>query len=142
MIYDEHTNSTDLSGWSLILIKGTQVLPNQNANIINLNPELNYIGEDDVIKFNPANLSIRALFRNNANANAFLLTEKCNSLCIMCSQPPRDLDDEMHFEALFKSLPLIPKSTREITFTGGEPTLNFPLFLEALKRSKFHLPDT
>ena len=142
LIYDEHTTPNDISGWPLILVKGTQVLPNQSANIINLNPELNYIGEDDVIKFNPANLSIRALFRNNANANAFLLTEKCNSLCIMCSQPPRDLDDTLHFEALFKSLPLIPKSTREITFTGGEPTLNFPLFLEALKRSKFHLPNT
>ena len=68
LIYDEHTSSNDINGWPLILVKGTQVLPNQSANIINLNPELNYIGEDDVIKFNPANLSIRALFRNNANA--------------------------------------------------------------------------
>jgi His-Xaa-Ser system radical SAM maturase HxsC len=142
LIYDENSSVNDMTGWALILVKGIQVLPSKTSNIIHLNLELNHIGEDDVIKFNPANLSIRALFRNKANANAFLLTEKCNSLCIMCSQPPRDLDDKMHFESLFKSLPLIPKSTKEITFTGGEPTLNFPSFTESLKRAKFHLPNT
>ena len=53
LIYDEHTSSNDITGWPLILVKGTQVLPNQSANIINLNPELNYIGEDDDIIPNP-----------------------------------------------------------------------------------------
>ena len=142
LIFDENTEAKEFDDWSLVLVKGTQTLPSNIINFIQLDEDLNYLSEDDVIKFKPENNSIRALYRHRANANAFLLTEKCNSLCVMCSQPPRDLDDTEHFHSLFKSLPLIPKSAKEITFTGGEPTLNFPYFLEALRKAKHHLPNT
>jgi His-Xaa-Ser system radical SAM maturase HxsC len=142
LIFDEKTVTEEFDDWSLVLVKGKQKLPNNMINFIQLDEALNHLSDDDVIKFNPKNNSIRALYRHKANANAFLLTEQCNSLCVMCSQPPRNIDDATHFHSLFQSLPLIPKSAKEITFTGGEPTLNFPYFLEALRRAKYHLPNT
>jgi len=142
LIFDENTVAEEFDDWSLVLVKGKQNIPSKAINFIQLDRDLNYLSEDDVIKFKPENNSIRSLYRQKANANAFLLTEKCNSLCVMCSQPPRDLDDTQHFKSFFESLPLIPKSAKEITLTGGEPTINFPYFIEALRRAKYHLPNT
>ncbi len=132
---------SDNEGWGLILVDNSEKIM-KGENHIKINDQLRYIDEDDVIKFNPSNNSIGALYRHRANANGFLLTEQCNSFCIMCSQPPKKVNDLHLFDNLFKSLPLIPKSCREITFTGGEPTINFNYFLEALRRAKFHLPNT
>ena len=142
LIVDRTMQADNFKDWALLLIKGNQLLQNDLTNTIKLSEDLFYLGPDDVISFNPENNSIRALYRHGANANAFLLTEKCNSLCVMCSQPPRDLDDIHHFDALFKCLPLIPRSAPELTLTGGEPTLNFEYFIESIRRAKFHLPNT
>jgi hypothetical protein len=32
---------------------------------------------------------INVLFRRGAKANSLFVTERCNSLCVMCSQPPQ-----------------------------------------------------
>ena len=132
----------EVSNWGLVLVKGDHVLPSNLLNTIKLSEEFHYLDNDDVIRFTPKNFGIRSLYRNKANTNGFLLTEKCNSYCVMCSQPPKNVDDKPYFDTLFSSLPLIPKSAKELTFSGGEPTLNFEMFIESLLRAKFHLPET
>jgi His-Xaa-Ser system radical SAM maturase HxsC len=51
-------------------------------------------------------------------------TERCNSNCLMCSQPPQDRDDT---EALTKRnlevIRLIDTPPKRLVITGGEPTL-------------------
>ena len=37
----------------------------------------------------PASRRFRALYRRNSSHNSFLVTERCNHYCLMCSQPPR-----------------------------------------------------
>jgi His-Xaa-Ser system radical SAM maturase HxsC len=41
----------------------------------------------------------------------------------MCSQPPREIDDDWHLDEAFELIRLLPPSTSDICFTGGEPTL-------------------
>lgn len=83
-------------GFGLVLVSGIDEASqglNRYLNIVRLAPELSYLKDHDVIKFRPADSSINVLYRKEANTNAFLVTERCNSFCIMCSQPPRDIDD-------------------------------------------------
>lgn len=41
----------------------------------------------------PTNGFIRTLYRPDSDDNVIFTTERCNSNCLVCSQPPRDDDD-------------------------------------------------
>ncbi|MFA5119447.1 MAG: His-Xaa-Ser system radical SAM maturase HxsC [Candidatus Omnitrophota bacterium] len=111
-------------------------------NTIRLTSELRYLKEHDVIKFYPDILKIDALYRKNANHNSFLVTEQCNSFCIMCSQPPKDIDDHYLVDDFLATLPLIHPDTDEIGITGGEATLWGDDFIRMIQAAKNHLPNT
>lgn len=111
-------------------------------DVIKLAPELDYLKKDDVIKFYPENNRIEVLYRRDANSNSFLITERCNSFCIMCSQPPRDIDDGYRVDDMLDALPLIHHDTTEICITGGETTLVGDNFIRLIQAAKNHLPQT
>ena len=111
-------------------------------NVLGLAPELDYLKDHDVIKFLPANSAINVLYRKEANSNSFLVTERCNSFCIMCSQPPRDIDDRYLVDDMLTALPLVHPDTPEIGITEGEPTLWGDDFIRLIQASKTHLPRT
>jgi His-Xaa-Ser system radical SAM maturase HxsC len=111
-------------------------------NTLRLAPELRYLKEHDVIKFYPDILKIDVLYRKNANTNSFLVTERCNSFCIMCSQPPRDIDDHYLVDDMLAALPLLHPDTHEIGITGGEATLLGDDFIRLIQATKNHLPNT
>src|ERR1700730_16311085 len=52
-----------------------------------------YLGDGDVLGFDHSSRKFRTLFRRNSAHNSFLVTERCNNYCLMCSQPPKDVDD-------------------------------------------------
>lgn len=128
-------------GFLLILVTVSGVKANKN-NVIFIDEKLSYLDEKDIIKFNPKHNSIQVLYRFNANANSFLLTERCNSFCLMCSQPPRNIDDGYLVGEILQTIPLIDKATKEIGFTGGEPTLLGDGLIDLIRASKQHLPKT
>jgi His-Xaa-Ser system radical SAM maturase HxsC len=74
--------------------------------------------------------------------NSFLVTEQCNHYCLMCSQPPRNVDDGWLLEEIRAALPLVATSTSSFTFTGGEPLLNWRDFISLLRECKEILPST
>ncbi|MCI5054839.1 MAG: His-Xaa-Ser system radical SAM maturase HxsC [Flavobacteriales bacterium] len=115
---------------------------NYPSNTILLDEELSYLDEGDVIKVNPTNNGINSIYRRNANANSFLVTERCNSYCLMCSQPPKNVDDGFLVNEILQAIPLIPRDTKEIGLTGGEPTLVGERFFDMVRSCKQHLPDT
>jgi His-Xaa-Ser system radical SAM maturase HxsC len=84
---------------------------------------------------------VRTLFRRQSTHNAFLVTERCNHYCLMCSQPP-DVDDSYLLDEIRSCLPLIDRSTKSLGFTGGEPLLDWPRFVEILSDCKHYLPCT
>jgi His-Xaa-Ser system radical SAM maturase HxsC len=102
---------------------------------------LDHLNEGDIILVNTDGV-INTLFRTESHHNFLLLTERCNSNCLMCSQPPRDKNDDYLIENHKKLIPLIPKSCEELGLTGGEPTLLGDHFFELLEVIKNELPET
>jgi His-Xaa-Ser system radical SAM maturase HxsC len=141
------TRDTMPKGFGLILLSSDNSFlgrdkERESENLVRLAPELDYLTGHDVIKFQPIDCSIKVLYRHRANANVFLVTQRCNSFCIMCSQPPRDTDDHYLAEDMLEALPLIHPEANEIGITGGEPTLWGDDFIRLIQSSKAHLPKT
>jgi His-Xaa-Ser system radical SAM maturase HxsC len=105
-------------------------------------PALDHLHEGDLIAVgNDGN--IKTLYRVNSFHNTLLTTERCNSNCLMCSQPPRNRNDIPRLFSIYEQLiPLIPKDCPELCVSGGEPTLMGELFFQLLENIKRHLPDT
>lgn len=113
-----------------------------DKQVIVLPDHFGYLGDGDVIRFVPGRNAIRVLFRVTASANYFLLTERCNHYCLMCSQPPKDIDDRWLAAEVQELLPLLPVSTPFLGLTGGEPTLLGQDLFDLLSAAKTLLPDT
>ncbi|WP_338864762.1 His-Xaa-Ser system radical SAM maturase HxsC [Myxococcus stipitatus] len=101
-----------------------------------------YLAEGDVVRIHPQRVSLATLYRRASPSNTFLVTERCDNNCLMCSQPPRKQDDSWLVDELMETLPLISPETREIGITGGEPSLLKGRLVELLERMKQHLPRT
>jgi His-Xaa-Ser system radical SAM maturase HxsC len=99
------------------------------------------IGAGDVIRVQPSG-QVNVLYRRGANANSLFVTERCNSLCLMCSQPPRQVDDSWRVGELIDLLPLIDQTLDVLGVTGGEPTLLGPDLQKLLGESRRYLPAT
>lgn len=112
------------------------------ASMVRLSAELAYLGDGDVVRLNPGRGELRALYRRSSPFNSFLLTERCNNYCLMCSQPPRDVADQWIADEILQAIPLIDPSTGEIGFTGGEPTLVGSRFFDLVRAAKSYLPNT
>ncbi len=67
---------------------------------------------------------VRTIYRPDSEHNSIFVTERCNSNCLMCSQPPKDHDDFDHFLAAnLELIRLVPSGPAQVGITGGEPTL-------------------
>jgi His-Xaa-Ser system radical SAM maturase HxsC len=77
------------------------------------------IGE--ILIIYPEQNLIERFFRPNSNGNTILLTEQCDQLCVMCSQPPKR-KDYLHWELYLEAASLIPEGAI-LGISGGEPTL-------------------
>lgn len=110
-------------------------------NITLLGAEFSYFGDGDVVSLSPDG-RIRSIFRADSNHNSILLTEQCNNYCLMCSQPPKRIDDSWLLKEAFEAIKLIPRETKELGFTGGEPTVYGTDFIKLLHHAKSWLPHT
>lgn len=100
------------------------------------------LGEGDVLRIQPRNGRVRVLYRRSSRHNFFLVTESCNNYCLMCSQPPKSVDDGWLMDEIKDTLPLIDPATPSLTFTGGEPLTDWRRFIVALELTRDLLPDT
>jgi His-Xaa-Ser system radical SAM maturase HxsC len=107
-----------------------------------LSAELYHLDDGDVVYVDGATSRLRVLYRRASNQNSILLTERCNHLCLMCSQPPKSADDSWLMSEAKELIRLIPDDTRELGFTGGEPTLYGEDFVDLLRLCKSYLPRT
>ena len=60
----------------------------------------------------------------------------------MCSQPPKPGDDSWIVDEILQMIPLIDTGTRELCFTGGEPTLLGDDLIRILQACRTWLPNT
>ncbi len=113
-----------------------------SENIVFKIPTLEHLMEGDIVSVG-IDGNINTLYRVNSFHNTLLATERCNSNCLMCSQPPKDKNDINNlYEINKKLIPLIPKDCIELGISGGEPTLMGDLFFDLLSQIKTELPDT
>lgn len=103
---------------------------------------LDYLAAGDVVRVSPRRGALAVLFRKAAPSNSLLVTERCNHLCTMCSQPPKEADDSYLVDELVQAIPLFDPEAREIGITGGEPTLLGPRLVELLTLLRNYLPKT
>jgi His-Xaa-Ser system radical SAM maturase HxsC len=104
--------------------------------------ELDYLADGDVLAVELQRPAVRVIYRRNSQHNSFLLTERCNHYCLMCSQPPKDINDDWIVNELFQTIPLISPETKSLGFTEGEPTLLGERFLRLVSAVKEQLPAT
>jgi His-Xaa-Ser system radical SAM maturase HxsC len=103
---------------------------------------LHHLSDGDIIRISPRSGQLWVMYRRQSAFNAMLLTEQCNSYCIMCSQPPKTGDDRHLLEAYLDAIPLMSPDTAELGITGGEPTLLGEGLLEIIRTCKACLPNT
>lgn len=134
----------DLEGFFSVLTfdPANVTLDDSSVNTFHLPDFLDYLGEGDVVRFDIARKTLRTIYRLNARQNSLLVTERCNNFCLMCSQPPRDIDDSYLVNELLQAIPLMDRRTTEIGITGGEPTLLGDGLLKLIWSLKNFLPDT
>jgi His-Xaa-Ser system radical SAM maturase HxsC len=112
------------------------------VRLISVPAKFNYFSDGDIIGFHPQSGRFRTLYRRASKHNSFLVTDRCNHYCLMCSQPPKNIDDRWLLEEIKTALPLVAKDTKFICFTGGEPLLDWLEFIEMLAISRNELPNT
>ncbi|MCV0387081.1 MAG: His-Xaa-Ser system radical SAM maturase HxsC [Nitrobacter sp.] len=101
-----------------------------------------YIGDGDLIGYEPSSRKFRTLYRKRSNHNSFFVTERCDNFCLMCSQPPRQVNDSWMLDEINAALPLVDPTTQAFSFTGGEPLLDWERFVGVLMTCRDVLPDT
>lgn len=96
----------------------------------------------DVFEISSKNDEIGLRYRRGDTGNVLFATERCNSYCLMCSQPPRQVDDRWRVEYLMNLIELIDKDEPEVAISGGEPTLLGDGLLEVVAHCARCLPCT
>lgn len=142
LVDNETTSEIPNSNFLGILTTQQEYLLKNGENVVFKIPTLQHLENGDLISVgNDGN--INTLYRINSNHNTLLATERCNSNCLMCSQPPRDRNDIPLLYQIHKELiPLIPKDCIELGVSGGEPTLMGELFFSLMEQLKEQLPNT
>lgn len=88
--------------------------------------------DGDVLLVNPQRGTADRIVRSSSPHNTFLVTERCDQLCVMCSQPPKKQHVDL-FEHFETAAMLAPEGAT-IGISGGEPTLFKPQLLGFLAR--------
>lgn len=130
------------SGFKAVLSYCGAVDTTQQTDIFELPDEYAYLTDGDILRIDPVSGAMRVLYRKQSLHNTILLTEQCNHYCLMCSQPPKRVDDSWLLREAFDLIDLIPADTIRLGISGGEPTLYGGGFIELLQRLKRTLPTT
>ena len=95
--------------------------------------------DGDVVFVDPHRGAAHRLVRASSPHNTFLVTERCDQLCVMCSQPPKRGHVDMF--PYFEAAALLAPHNMTIGISGGEPTLYKEQLLALLARVLDARPD-
>ena len=142
--HPEEVSSAARSGFVKAVLVGNHpaALESPFPNLLVVPQEYSYLADGDLIGLQPLTGKFRSLYRRSSNHNSFLVTERCNHNCLMCSQPPRNVDDRWILDEISRALPLVDPTTKSFAFTGGEPLLDWREFTGLLAQCKSTLPNT
>lgn len=123
-VADEIPNAAKLAGYNGFLTTAKLDRDIGSVPTISSVREIDHLRTNDIVAMEPRNGFIRTLYRPDSHHNVIFATERCNSNCLMCSQPPQDRDDTDALTARnLKLIELIDNPPTRLVITGGEPTL-------------------
>ena len=103
---------------------------------------IDHLKSGDVITLFPRSGLVRTVFRPESVHNFLFSTQRCNSFCLMCSQPPIDRNDSEQVQINLETIRLIEPPLSHLGITGGEPTLLGEGLLQILRELRTRLPET
>ena len=118
-------NQGDFHGYPMLItpskVEDPEIL--SRYPIIHSVKDIESLSEGDVISLHANSNHFRVLYRVNSKHNTIFTTEACNSNCLMCSQPPKEVAPDLLVEEIMQLLDLIHPITESLGITGGEPLL-------------------
>lgn len=136
--------SSNTNGYAGVItddIGFNRVDSNTSAPIINTQSEITSVSEDSILAINPSG-HIFVLYRPESKNNSIFATGRCNSDCIMCSQPPVTDEPNDMLEEHLRVIRLIRTPPETLGITGGEPTLLEDDLVTLLGLIKDRMPNT
>jgi His-Xaa-Ser system radical SAM maturase HxsC len=114
-----------------------------NVPYIHLLREIDHLRDGDIVVLEGRTGLVRSLYRPYEKQHHLFATERCNSNCLMCSQPPKDRDDvDALTERNLELINLITPYPPYLTITGGEPTLLGDNLFRLISQLKLSMPQT
>jgi His-Xaa-Ser repeat-associated downstream radical SAM protein len=124
------------------------VLPPIGLNLADAAPAVRLEGPaglckaGDVVELNPLQRKVAIRYRRGDTGNVLFATERCNSFCLMCSQPPRQVEDDWRVRHLLDLIDLIDPDEPSLAISGGEPTLLGDGLVDIVTKCAEVLPNT
>lgn len=132
----------DLAGYRALLSHEPLDSPPAIPSVHSLR-ESDHLRDGDIVVLDAQSGVVRSLYRPYEEHHHLFVTERCNSNCLMCSQPPKDRDDTDALTARnLELIDLIASPPPYLTITGGEPTLLGNRLFALIGRLKEAMPGT
>ncbi|OEZ02413.1 MULTISPECIES: His-Xaa-Ser system radical SAM maturase HxsC [Stenotrophomonas] len=148
MALDLRDTPAGLIGSQLLDLPWGGIVQSPEAPRLGERPYLTILGDQrvaksgDVIEVDGLRQRVASRYRRGDNGNVLFATERCNSYCVMCSQPPRQVQDDWRVSQLLDLIDLIDSDEPSLAISGGEPTLLGDGLVDVVERCASVLPAT
>lgn len=135
---------TQLQGYAAVITTKEAMpvsLGNANTPLITV-PSVSHLSPGHIVSIEPKSGMVLTVFRPESRHNVIFTTERCNSNCLMCSQPPKDVDDSWRVREHMRVLSLIETPPQFLCITGGEPTILGDGLIQIMSEIRDRLPGT
>ena len=124
---------------SIIARSDSEALLSGERGLLSLRISQNEDIDGDVLLVDPIGGRAERILRRASRHNTLLVTERCDQLCVMCSQPPKKTHhDRFHY---FKKACLLAEPDTLIGISGGEPTLYKEELFDLIENTVAARPD-
>ena len=144
LVLDEISDGLDTNDYAAIVTSqklNSDLLSKLEVPVLHSVEHSDHFSVNDVLLLDTTG-HIRTLYRPTSRFNTIFTTDRCNSYCLMCSQPPIKKDDSERIIEHLRLIDLIDPKTEQLGITGGEPTLLRDDLLKIIGKCKEILPNT
>lgn len=139
----ESAKPSRLTGYRAVLFCGDPAQHPEGIPSMSRLREFDHMKGGDIVVLDGRSGVVRSLYRPYESHHHLFVTERCNSNCLMCSQPPKDWDDvEPLTMRNHELIDLIQAPPSYLTITGGEPTLLGDRLFGIIDHIKNRMPRT
>lgn len=121
-------------------ITSQQMDARPSGTLVHSVSQVQSLADGDILLITPEG-RINVMYQSGHADHTVFITNRCNSRCIMCPQPPSNDPPDLH-DINHKVLSLIKAGTlKQVGITGGEPTLVSEQLCQTLDYLQHHFSD-